>query len=747
MINTSLSYLESGLSVIPVQIDTKQPPKGFSWKKYQFERMTPDQAFSLFSESDGIAIICGAISGNLEVIDFDNHQGTAKQNFTRFCKIPEIKSIIEGMTAEKTQSGGYHLLYRCDSIEGNKKIAQTLYNGKPDTIIESRGEGGYIVAAPSKGYELIGHSKMTSIKQISPDERELMHEFLHSFNEFVRPEQTFFHDTFNSQDERPGDDYNNDSKSSDEAKALLNHAGWHTSNGTHWTRPDKKKGVSATFGKVTAGGIPLFYCFSSNAYPFQDGKSYKPFQIFGLLAHNGNFEDAAKELSGRGYGKQIDPKYKEAYQRLNKANKAGIKPQTAAADIAVDLDLPPDQMKEIAEKIYEANKDEFDFDKKPAIEKAEIFLRKHYEFRYNVVSMMREMRRGSGIWEDLNEDTLYRDLQYNFIKFGSDNIKSLMRSDFVPDYNPFTEYFASLPAYDGENHFGKLAEFVDTPDRKFFASMLLKHMVRAIKCALEDSYYNRIVFTLLGPTQEIGKSYFVNWLNPFGSKYYTDEMLTVNKDSLFALSENLIYNLEELDSLSKMDIGKLKAIISKRGVKDRPAYARQKISMPRRCTFFGSTNREEFLIDDSNTRWLVFKVDSIDWNYSKELNVQDLWCQAYAHYLDKSFDCELTADEKAWRDSENHNYQVMDIERSLIIENFEPSHNPDIYRTPTEIILRLGEIVAGRIRLNTTSEKIGRIMASLKYKSHIKYKDGQTFRVYYVKERILIPSKNEELPF
>lgn len=765
MINKAILYLNSGLSVLPAFSSSKYVPYGFRWKKYQSELISCDYIKKLINSEfyeteektkkikpNGLAIVTGAVSGNLEVIDFDNKFGDIENVFRIFCNTPEVKEIITGMTAETTQSGGYHLFYRCSRIDTSKKVALRLQDNtkpyhaatnKPIAIIETRGEGGLIISSPTKGYNLIGESDLTKIKEITPEERDVLFQHLNSFNEYVRPDQRHYHDTFNDNDDKPGNAYDADSSSIEEAKSLLNHNGWKTTNGIHYTRPGKKNGVSATFGKVAPG---WFYVFTSNGHPFEDRKAYTPFQIFALLAHNGNFEDAAKELYERGYGVQKDdPELKAAYREIYLLNRQGVKQREAFGKI--ESEIPEDKLKELTKKIYEENSDEFGFDKKPAIEKAEIYLKKNYQFRRNVVSNIVEMKT-SGDWEDLNVDTVYRDLQYNRIKFGMDNIKSLMKSDFVKQYDPFVEYFESLPEHTGENYFDQFTEFLNVSDKIFFSGMLRKHFVRAIKCAVEPDYYNRIVFTFLSANQEIGKSYLINWFNPFGSKYYSDEFLGTNKDSMFALAENFIYNLEELDTLSKMEVGKLKATISKRGVKDRPAYASQKIFMPRRCTFFGSTNREEFLIDDSNTRWLVFRVYEIDWKYI-EMNIHDLWAEAYAYYKDPDFNCDLTPDEKSWRDRENQKYQVNEIERALIVKHFEDGSRTGQYMTNSDIIMKLGELTAGRVNLRTTPQKIGRIMSALGYASRQMQINGHNTRVYdvRVKRGVLANVPDGEQPF
>ena len=69
-------YLEYELSVIPTKED--KLPALPSWKPYQSQRMNKDQVGGFFTGANikGLGIICGAISGNLEVIDVDTKHDT-----------------------------------------------------------------------------------------------------------------------------------------------------------------------------------------------------------------------------------------------------------------------------------------------------------------------------------------------------------------------------------------------------------------------------------------------------------------------------------------------------------------------------------------------------------------------------------------------------------------------------------------------------------------------------------------------
>src|SRR3990172_7021005 len=67
--------------------------------------------------------ICGAVSGNLEVLDIDDTDlvGTLRETIKALGLIPLIKRL----PIVKTPSGGLHIYYRCaEKVEGGKKLAE-----------------------------------------------------------------------------------------------------------------------------------------------------------------------------------------------------------------------------------------------------------------------------------------------------------------------------------------------------------------------------------------------------------------------------------------------------------------------------------------------------------------------------------------------------------------------------------------------------------------------------------------------
>ena len=131
-------YRDAGLSVVPLRIDGSKSPAITSWKPFS-ERLARDSELSQwFDLPRGIGIVTGIVSGGLEVIDFDD--GSLFPSW--FLK---VERVVSRLVIISTGGGGYHVLYRCKEIGGNTKIACDPTKEKT-TLIETRGEGGYIVA-------------------------------------------------------------------------------------------------------------------------------------------------------------------------------------------------------------------------------------------------------------------------------------------------------------------------------------------------------------------------------------------------------------------------------------------------------------------------------------------------------------------------------------------------------------------------------------------------------------------------
>lgn len=282
IIDAAREYATSGLSIVPCVLPGKYPP--LPWLTYQAERADQEQIRRWYTRDPqwGLGIVCGEISGGLEVIDLDG--GAFAEQFEAAIKV-NANGLFSKLVIEQSPSGGRHYAYRCDEVDGNTVIAKTTaqLNGHKNsqdgltTLIETRGQGGYIVTYPTRGYCLI-QGTWTALPTITREERNLLWGCAALFDESDKALPV----------SEPAQRKNGYSKTrnttiGDEVSDILIRHGWTLERTARdrqeWRRPGKESGVSATWNYLDDS----FYVFSSNADPFKSNHRYTLLQIKALL--------------------------------------------------------------------------------------------------------------------------------------------------------------------------------------------------------------------------------------------------------------------------------------------------------------------------------------------------------------------------------------------------------------------------------------------------------------------------------
>jgi hypothetical protein len=322
LIQTARAAWEAGISVIPIAANGTKCPAVSSWKRYQQERPTERDIRRWFFPGCrcGLGYITGSVSGGLEALDFDGPDSYQNWRAAVECD-PALSTLyrrIAGGYEEVSPGGGRHLLYRCPAIQGNRKLARRPVP-TPErfkTLIETRGEGGLIIVAPSGGrvhpsgnpYRLLSGG-LALIVTIAPSERTLLLESCRAFDAVAPPTALsaqersalrcgpdIIHDPLCL---RPGDIFNQRASWED---ILIPH-GWEpvrvVGEETYWRRPGKRgPGHSAT---TNYRGLGYLYVFSV-ATVFEPEKAYSKFAAYTILKHGGDFSAAARTLAAQGYG-------------------------------------------------------------------------------------------------------------------------------------------------------------------------------------------------------------------------------------------------------------------------------------------------------------------------------------------------------------------------------------------------------------------------------------------------------------
>lgn len=304
----ALAYHDMGLSAIPTDSSKRSI---CTWKKYENTAPAKDEIIESFSKgaAKGLAIICGASSGGLEIIDCDIKYDVTGTLWQRLQESLNELTLFGKLVVVSTIGGGYHLYYRCEQIEGNQKLAQRATteaerqdnpNSKVRVLIETRGQAGYVIAPPSEGYK-IQQGSLDSITVLSIDERDRLLACCRSFNELVEEVPiTYRHPTAKSSAKSPFTDYNERG----DVEQLLERHGWRivktTNDKTTFLRPGETKSKSSGDYNRTLG---LFGVFTTSS-EFTPMKGYRPAAVFCKLECADNWKECYRKLTDMGYGEQ-----------------------------------------------------------------------------------------------------------------------------------------------------------------------------------------------------------------------------------------------------------------------------------------------------------------------------------------------------------------------------------------------------------------------------------------------------------
>lgn len=316
---TALSLLDAGISVFP--IGQNKVPR-ISWKEFIDRLPTRKEVEKWFSSPSGIGRVCGAVSGNLESIDFDiDHEAMTEHSPDSLIRAwaAEVERFAPGLRDRlcliRTPRPGWHVTYRCaDPVEGNQKLASVPKRDNPSEwkgIIETRGEGGYCLCPGSADfshplgasrYELVA-GDLRRLPVVTAEERAVMLQAARMFDE--KPQRV--DDGSVSHGRKicgsgvlPGDDFERKT-TWDDVLIPYGFTRVETIDGiTYWRRPGSTNKWSAS---TNVNGSDLFYPFSPNC-GVEPSRGYNRFSMYTHLAHGGDFARSTEALIRSGYGER-----------------------------------------------------------------------------------------------------------------------------------------------------------------------------------------------------------------------------------------------------------------------------------------------------------------------------------------------------------------------------------------------------------------------------------------------------------
>ena len=346
LLDVALTAHDAGICLVRVKTDGSKMPMSVpgwgqldkatgeiksGWKRFQTERPTREMVASWFANGHaGIGYITGAVSGNLVMLELEGRavdEGIGDDLVNAFDNAghTELLDKLAAGYCETTPSRGIHFLYRLTDgvMPANIKLAmrpatETELANDPKTttktLIETRGEGGFTVAAPSNGCVhptgkawTLTAGGIATIPTLTGAEQAVVFGICRSLStvalsEPPKPPKPITNKIdIGTYTGRVGDSWFDAVVEhlavTTTMAGLLERYGWTHSHGDHYTRPGKDHGVSATINNSER----LIVWSTSTPFAAHDGvtrtSTYDRLDVIAMYEHNGDRVEAAKRIA------------------------------------------------------------------------------------------------------------------------------------------------------------------------------------------------------------------------------------------------------------------------------------------------------------------------------------------------------------------------------------------------------------------------------------------------------------------
>src|SRR5574344_427054 len=280
------------------------------------------------------------------------------------------------------------------------------------------------------------------------------------------------------------------------------------------------------------------------------------------------------------------------------------------------------------------------------------FMERRYRLRRNALTGEVDYLPLGGLsftWSPVTKEVMNRmvfDAITEGITVWDKDVKRYVEPTFVGDYNPLSDYRPSLPAWDGIDRIGELAQRVPTINQKwpeYFHTWLLAMVSQWT--GMHRIHGNTMVPLLIGAQGDCKSTFCKLLLPPELRMYYTDRLDFTNKnDAERSLSRFALINIDEFDAITKRQQAFLKHILQKSSVMSRQLYSSVIRENRRFAAFIGTTNDPCPLTDPSGSRRYLCIRTSGKIDTATPIDYPQLYAQ---------LKCELAAGYRSWFSSDD----------------------------------------------------------------------------------------------
>ena len=314
-------------------------------------------------------------------------------------------------------------------------------------------------------------------------------------------------------------------------------------------------------------------------------------------------------------------------------------------------------------------------------------------------------RKVNSLWSKMSEVT----------RVNKQDLYSIIESDYVPVFNPFTEYLSGLekrshtdstdftdvpprvgknitsayadeksvrsvrsvcqnksPSVGEKDYIRELAATIRVKggeqEQMLWYRYLKKWLVGMVASWLSDDVVNNVILVLIGE-QGAYKTTWFNYLLPPPLKQYFYTKTNANrmsKDDILTLAQYALVCCEELDTMRPAELNQLKAAVTMPSIDERAAYAHYHEHRKHIASFCGTGNNTQFLSDPTgNRRWLPFEVESIVSPRDHPFHYEGIYSQALALYK-SGFQYWFSKEEIQELNHHNRQFETPHLEKELV---------------------------------------------------------------------------------
>lgn len=225
-----------------------------------------------------------------------------------------------------------------------------------------------------------------------------------------------------------------------------------------------------------------------------------------------------------------------------------------------------------------------------------------------------------------------------------------------------------------------LSVYLGADDTPYTRAAIRKSLCAAVARAVVGGVKYDTMPIITGP-QGIGKSTFLSVL---GKDWFSDSLTSFEgKDAAELIQGTWINEVGELTAFTKQETSAIKQFLSKRHDIYRAAYGRLTDKHPRRCVFFGTSNDNEFLKDNTGNRrfWPIdVGIHEAKKSIWQELpqEVDQIWAEAYVYwalgeplYLSKEIEVMAAEQQENHRETSGKEGMIRDFLDRLVPSDWD----------------------------------------------------------------------------